>query len=516
MDEDLETKEKQEYLRINILEKGYNADEFMEYLEVLKGEKGLEIQNWSKNDLIKAVQEFIKIKNVEKEGNIFENTEKNQINKNINNNLENDNIEKNNDNNNNFNHIFLEEDYLKCKISEITELSEKKNVEIIISDPETNEGGIFSKSYVTYLVTTKPFNFQVRRRFSDFEWLRNILMSQYFNCILPPIYKKSYFMSINDYIIKKRIGVLNKFINEILSHPLLKNSQIFYDFITIKDTKDFNNKKNSYDKFYQPEKSEEIKTLNGEKNIGIDNKKDVIADRIKLNSENNEELMKKLTKQYKILNNKINEVVLEMRNIISVWDDLYKKGNQNLESETILGIYDVMAKLMEDWAIMEENQTKLINEKIREYFRYIRHEYKCIKEYYNNYNNAKDKFITSHIKLIDNKEYLFENEDIKNWGLDQFDTENKRLLIRNKDYAMSKMLPEETKIVNEYKKIYGIYLNSLIDEYNHIQNNNKIRHKENIIKFIKETIENITNFHVSLNNLIAYLDIMKEDSFNDV
>jgi hypothetical protein len=87
--------------------------------------------------------------------------------------------------------------------------------------------------------------------------------------------------------------------------------------------------------------------------------------------------------------------------------------------------------------------------------------------------------------------------------------------MRNKDYAMSKMLPEETKKVSEIRKLYGIYLNSLIDEYNNIQFINKVRHKENILIFIKETIENITNFHVSLNNLIAYIDIMKEDEFID-
>jgi septum formation topological specificity factor MinE len=33
----------------------------MEYLQTLRGEKGLQIESWSKNDLIKAVQEFIRI-----------------------------------------------------------------------------------------------------------------------------------------------------------------------------------------------------------------------------------------------------------------------------------------------------------------------------------------------------------------------------------------------------------------------------------------------------------------------
>ena len=56
-----EVKEKQDYLRINILDKGYNADDFMQYLQMLRGEKGLLIENWSKNDLIKAVHDFQKI-----------------------------------------------------------------------------------------------------------------------------------------------------------------------------------------------------------------------------------------------------------------------------------------------------------------------------------------------------------------------------------------------------------------------------------------------------------------------
>ena len=61
MDKENEVKEKQEFLRIHILEKGYDADEFMEFLETLKGEKGLKIENWSKNDLIAAVEQFKKM-----------------------------------------------------------------------------------------------------------------------------------------------------------------------------------------------------------------------------------------------------------------------------------------------------------------------------------------------------------------------------------------------------------------------------------------------------------------------
>ena len=69
---------------------------------------------------------------------------------------------------------------IECLKCEQNPLSDKMNVlKIVISSPEKVEGGLFSSAYVTYLVTTHPLNYVVRRRYSDFEWLRKILFSLY-------------------------------------------------------------------------------------------------------------------------------------------------------------------------------------------------------------------------------------------------------------------------------------------------------------------------------------------------
>ena len=581
MNEENETKEKQEYLRINILEKGYNADEFMEYLQSLRGEKGLQIESWSKNDLIKAVQEFKRINpininvdlnykeenninnendnnklkinndnnniekienidNIDNENNNIKNNDnnnnnsqnneknkvnnnniKNNVNNNVNNNVKNNvnnNINNNVNNNNPYNIKPLIKESVRCKLSEITDISTKINIEITISNPLVIEGGLFSKSYVTYLVKTTPFNFEVRRRFSDFEWLHNILMAQYINCIIPPIYKKTSLKIISvgnndDLIINKRINILQKFMKEIVTHPLLRNSQILFDFISIKDEKTFNNKKNIYNKLNTPTKVEQIKTLNGLMDIGVDKPKEEMAEKIKTISEGNIDLMKRLTKEYKILNTQIEDISTKMKEIANIWDELYKKGESNSESEIILGLYDIMYKVMDDWANMEKNHVNLINLKIREYFRYIRYEYKAIKDYYNIYDNAKNQYLKSYIKLMDNKERMFREEDIENWGLSNEDMKNKMNLLKNKEYSIERMLPEETKKVNDYRKMYGCYLNSLVDEYKEIQNYNGIRHKDSISNFIKGTTENYSKFHVNITNLNAYIDALKEENF---
>lgn len=48
-----------------------------------------------------------------------------------------------------------------------------------LTRPEIINKGIFSKKYAVYKVHTVPFKYEVKRRFSDFYWLRNILIREY-------------------------------------------------------------------------------------------------------------------------------------------------------------------------------------------------------------------------------------------------------------------------------------------------------------------------------------------------
>ena len=89
-----------------------------------------------------------------------------------------------------------------------------------------------------------------------------------------------------------------------------------------------------------------------------------------------------------------------------------------------------------------------------------------------------------------------------------FDLDNTLIMWKN-DYL--KALKETVELYN-IKEDY-IYLNSLIDEYEHIMSINRKRHKENVESFIKEMSNATINFHVSLNEIIGYIDTLKEDFF---
>ena len=184
--------EKQEYLRNKILANNYDADEFMTYLQEKKGEDGTDLNLWSFSELKKTVEEFIsKYKSNNNQNNEPININEYQMdNPNVNNeNLNNNNKEENNNNINN-NIQKSDDDIIICKTNDTTKISNVNHIKINLGYPLVVEGGFFSRSYVTYSINTIPFNFNVRKRYSDFEWLRNILGIIYPHMIIPPMPKK--------------------------------------------------------------------------------------------------------------------------------------------------------------------------------------------------------------------------------------------------------------------------------------------------------------------------------------
>ena len=249
-----ELSEKQAFLRENILDKGYDAEEFMKLLQTKKGEIGLDLGTWSMEELQEAVNEFTK------ENEDTEETEKKEENKTE---TEEDNMVYDLDQfskDHPEGSRIIKEEYGKCAITEFTEFSNKENIFIKISNPEKVNGGIFSKSFISYTVETHPFNFQTKKRYSDFLWLRNTLSLMYPNCVIPPLCKKNYIERFSEDLINKRMRSLEKFINGLLIHPLIKNSQILFDFLSIQNEADFYKKKKKYGKITSPTHIGEIKT----------------------------------------------------------------------------------------------------------------------------------------------------------------------------------------------------------------------------------------------------------------
>jgi hypothetical protein len=81
----------------------------LEFLETLKGERGLNIENWEKNDLIQAVQQFIQMNPAQ--NNIIKINDDN-------NKIEVDNKDDFSKINNDINNKLLDKEFLQCKLNE--------------------------------------------------------------------------------------------------------------------------------------------------------------------------------------------------------------------------------------------------------------------------------------------------------------------------------------------------------------------------------------------------------------
>ena len=528
--EDVDLSEKQGYLRLNILEKGFDADEFMKFLEYKKGEDGLDLNNWNMEELKLSVREFVKSKGGEVEELI--NAPTNEVNNNDTNNINNINeisanepkeiseqvkedrqeVSKIPDQNSALNK--LDDYFVPCKKTEITVISTKKEGDVIVrlAFPEKVDGGFLAKSYVSYLVQTEPFGFKVRKRYSDFDWLRNYLCSHYINCVIPPLCKKNYGNRFDEHLISKRTRSIEKFFQSLLIHPVIKHSKILYDFLSSDKEADFIKIKNLYNKEQYPTCIGDIKSDNGFINVSVNQKKETYFENIKDNAMINEDIMSKITKSYKELMNIFKSASEKLKEISDLWKGLYMKSTKYFESSYTSETYNILSKLMDDWASIQTRQSFLVNSDIREYIRFVKNEFSGVTQLAERVDNNKVVFSKAFEKLKATKENLFKAKDLTQWDLTKEDLDNKLSLLQNPTLAYTKMLPKETKKVNDLKNFYGMYLNSIISEYERLRFLNGKRHKENVINFCKQFSQLLTDFHVSVADHLAYFDDIKEIS----
>ena len=107
-----------------------------------------------------------------------------------------------------------------------------------VRDPQTH-GLTPNSRYTTYeiaLSTNIPSfklrNSSVRRRYSDFEYFRDILERESARVTIPPLPGKVYFNKFDDAIIEERRKGLERFLKIVVGHPLLQTgSRVLGSFV---------------------------------------------------------------------------------------------------------------------------------------------------------------------------------------------------------------------------------------------------------------------------------------------
>ena len=550
----IETEEaKQNYLRENILDKGYDAEDFASFLKSKKGELGVKLGLWTLSELKLAVQEYIlknPMNNKMPGNNNFQNMFQNPLFQNMNipnmpqgmnfpnmnmlfnNGLMNNNIPNinninidpnlinnlqsmnlnNNINVNNENNYFnaqgepidiygiTQNETLVCLISDKNQLTNYNNIKIEIALGEKKTGSLFSKSYQTYEISVPLLNLKVIRRYSDFEWLRQTLVSMFTSSVIPPIPKKNKIGGdrFKEEFLEKRTRTLEKFLNLLIQDPNIKSSKILYDFISIEQDNQFNDAKKSYNNYKPPQQLKDYQTATGKIDIKVDEGTEIYYQNIKDQTELNQELLSKLNKQLKLLNNEMNMVVTRLTEVAKCCEELFNHSVKFEQSDNIKISYYQLNEMFKQWseALKKQNQIMFMN--IREHFKFSKNIFKSMKDLINSADNYKQIYTKAKKNLISKKEELFRKGDTSKWELG----DNKdKINVLEKTIALPNMLPTETNNVNNIRLMYGYYLNGVINEFERIEKIMSNSHKENLTENAKKEITIISELFKSISEI---------------
>ena len=399
------------------------------------------------------------------------------------------------------------EDKVKCICMESTEFREHKDIRIEIKDPVKLEKKLFSGKSVNYTIITYPFNYIVNRRYSDFNWLREMLNNLYNNILIPKMSMKGKMTKDkhDDKFIKKRMNFLERFINYIIKDETIKTSQILYDFLTIQKYDDFLIKKKLYEriKIYNNIDIKERKSLDGELNVKVNKEKEIYLENIKDNTIYNGNLFKKLNTNFKSLNDELSIVIKRFEIISDIYQQIYDISNKYLDLNVIKTTYSQMNIMFKELKNNFEKFQNFIKYEVKQHFKFIGNNFITLNEMIQNVDIAKNNYMRMSRHLINRKKDLYKRGDKNKYEL------NENIDINDKKTLLKYMLPKDTINCIKNKMIYGFYLNELIKEYEKMRKINSYFHKRKICYFCKEQITICSEYTRILGDIIMTIDSCK-------
>ena len=523
--------EKQNLIREEIIDKGYDSIKFIEYLIQCKGPGGENINKWSITDLKNAIIDFKYINDNSKKDNDKESdSSKPSINKNeIENNIDmsapsapkeknlgetilmsvidikNNIFSDSSKQNENIDYGLKTPNNLNCRQIDNTDLGKQEEIYVKIGFPEKIDGGFFGRDSVSFTVAAIPLGFVVKRNYLDFEWLRDILLKLYnWNFIpsLPNLYL--YNKNNEDEFFKECIRNLEKFMNYLLSDKIIKSSQILYDFLCKENEKEFSKIKKEFENITPNNDIQNYQSVNGKIDIDISVEKEKKFEEIKNYCYENEKLCKQLNSNLKEIDENFNNILKKFKESSLIFDKLKNLTDKYYSNDIFTKqIYQQMKNMFLSLQNALKKEKDILKAEIKENFNFIS----------NNYSN----FYQLIKKVEDSKKiYKKEEKELVSLKNDLYNKKQKESQI-NEKVDLSKILPKNTESTLEMKKNYGFYLNKTLAEFERMKFLDINLFKDQIAKGFKSQTNVINNFSNDIKGINAEIEKFKEyDIKNDI
>ena len=220
---------------------------------------------------------------------------------------------------------------------------------------------------------------------------------------------------------------------------------------------------------------------------------------IKVDISKNNKIFGELNVALKSLEKEMKQVCDRMTEISNLFKKLYDMSINNSEKLGICKYYSDLSLFFKEYGNNEFQQMKNISEELKFHLKYLNLHYTIsIDELYNTFKFQHDLYFQVAENLKQKKETLYKNMDIEKWDLNP---EDRNIDYNDKNLIMKKMLPSDTKIVNDIKKYLIYYATQL--------NNENLR--------IKDVLENKNNTNFKklkdkskqiLNEFSGFLELM--------
>ena len=484
MENDDDFAKKQNLLQTEIIDKNYDKTAFINFC-MSKKDNGDDLNNWTHEELSEAVQEFISqqkplqidIATKEQEEIKQENIEE----------IEKFNAEE---------HKNFKEKKLNCKKLEKTQLNDNE-IKVIVDKPTAVEGGMFTKSYIKYEITTEPFGWKVERRYSDFDALRKLIQKYYPSFYVPPLpAKKIGNKRFTESFIKKRMKFLNTFMNNVVKSESFKASEILTSFLSYTDRGKFESKFKEFQTQVPSSYVEDYKNLEGKVTISHDEGNEKYFTNISKYFRLQQQIFQRLNQGLKGFYNALNTACESLTEVHKYFEIMHVLNTRVLMKQTITKSFEELAFFFDNWKKILIKQKELVKTHMKDFFKFVKLEGIAYEELIERRNDLKNKYTAEVARITAKKEKLFATQDINKFELGDEPNIDRERLLKDKPYAFEKMCKNDNLGLEKLYNQLG-YANKMnMSELKRIIKDYCVRYIDNIKTFN-------TDFYPSINDLIG-------------
>ena len=348
-------------------------------------------------------------------------------------------------------------------------------------------------------------NWLVKRRYSDFEWLRQVLTRFNPGHMIPPLpSKKIGSRRFELDFIAKRMKFLQKFIDAVVENEVFKANEPLKAFLSMTDKNQFFSKMKELSSYQPSPYVNEYRSFNGE--IIIDRPDEGDKERYFVNITNyfkiQSQLFDRLNSNFKTLHKALTNTCYALNDIQRDFQTLHLLNVRVLMKDEITKAFEELGKFFKNWKRITYKQNEIFKTYLKDFFKYIRMECAAYTELIVKRNSLKGAYFEEQKKLNSKKEKLWASGDTSKWEIVEDFTKIDHLYLKtDKLYAFSKMCTQESNHVANLGNTLGFYNRQNMQELKKLM-------KNNCNKYMKDLKIFTDNFYPTLtDSLTVYTSI---------